>query len=177
VAQAREPLRQREGARVEQAFEHRLQPRRALLGEVGAHERHVGLGKVVDAVGLEPRQQRVAIPRVQQLGHGPGPRRARAPDDAEPEERRHDRQPQTLALGDEVLDGRQHAVARTALARGGAAVGQPAEADPGLRRVQSAALVDRLAVLGGDLLGREVVVAASVRPPHVMEQQQREPVA
>ena len=45
---------------------------------------------------------------------------------------------------------------------------------PGSSGCTPAALVDRLAVLGGDLIGGVVVVAARVRPADVVEQQQRQ---
>ena len=54
------------------------------------------------------------------------------------------------------------------------AVGQPAGAHAGLAGEQVAALDRRLAMLGGDQVGREVVVAAPVRPADVVEEQQRQ---
>ena len=94
------------------------------------------------------RSQRLERPR-RPLRRTARPR----PHDAEPEEHRHDRQPQVVVRVDEVLDRGEDAVARTALAGAGAAVGQPAGPDPGDAREQSAALLDRLAALLGDQVG------------------------
>ena len=50
--------------------------------------------QVQDAVGLQALEQRVAVPRLQDRGDRVGPGRVGVPDDAEAEERGHDRQPQ-----------------------------------------------------------------------------------
>ena len=52
--------------------------------------------------------------------------------------------------------------------------GRPPARIPGSSGMQPAALVDRLAVLRRDQLGRVVVVAAGVRPADVVEHQQRQ---
>ena len=126
------------------------------------------------AAGLEPLQQRVAIPRLDDPRDGVGPRGVFAPGNAEAEEGGHDRQPQPLAARDEVLDRGQHAVALPALLARLVPVRQPAGPHPGHAREQAGPLVDRPAVLGRDHLGVVVVVAAGVRPGDVVEQQQRE---
>ena len=174
MAQLREALRDGERARVQQAAQHRLAAPGLLARLRGLHEPHVGLGEMEHAVRLEPREQRVAVPRVEHVGHRGRPGRVGAPHDAEAEERRHDRQAQAVARGDEVLDGGEHAVAWTALARRGSAVRQAAGPDSRLVRMQAAALVDRLAPLRRDAVGRVVVVAAPVRPADVVEHEQRQ---
>src|SRR5579884_2482028 len=77
--------------------------------------------------------------------------------------------------GDEVLDRREHAVAGTALVRGGARIREPTRVNAGIAGEQTPVLADhRMTVLVRDQAGLEVVVPATVRPPHVMEQQQRQ---
>ena len=74
VAQAREPLGERERARVEQPLAARAcGAPRAAARSAASHELDVRLGEVEDAVGLEPREQRVAVPRAR------APRRPRRP--------------------------------------------------------------------------------------------------
>ena len=106
------------------------------------------------------------------------PRRARRsePQHAEAEERRHDREADVAARGREVLDRGQHAVARRrprcAAERG---YGSPPGRSPGSPGNEAAGVArDRMAVLGGDRVRVEVVVAAAVRPADVVEQQQRQ---
>ena len=98
-----------------------------------------------------------------------------SPDHAEAEEGGHDRQAQAAAARDEVLDRGQHAVARAALPGRRPAVGQPAGAHARARRGTGR----RPRSIGwrcsaGISVGREVVVAAPVRPADVVEEQQRQ---
>jgi hypothetical protein len=134
----------------------------------------VGRCEVQHAVVLQPRKQRVAVPRLEDVGDRRRPWRRLRPDDAEPEERRDDREPQPVALGDEVLDGGQHAVARPTLAPRRVAVRQASRADALDAREQPRPLLDRLQVLGRDEARVVVVVAARVRPADVVEDQQRQ---
>ena len=127
-----------------------------------------------DAVGLEALQQRIAVPRLQGVGHVVGPWRVGVPHHAQAEEGGHDGQAQAAVTLDEVLDRGEHSVARPALPRRRPPVGQPTRAHPGLAGEQVAALDRRLAVLGGDQVRGEVVVAAPVRPADVVEEQQRQ---
>ena len=131
-------------------------------------------GEVEDPVGLHPLEQRVAVPGLERLGQLVGVGRIALPHDAEAEERRHDRELQAVIGLDPVLERGEHAVARAALAGRGPAVQQPARPHPGHAGEQRAALDGRLAVLRGDLVGREVVVAAAVRPAHVVQEDERQ---
>ena len=133
------------------------------------------LGELMDAVGLQALQHRVAIERVEDPRDIVRPRRVAVPDRAETEEDRHDGQAEPVAGGDEVLDRGEHAVALAAFAGRRARIGQPAGCEAGLSGREPAAVAgQRLPGLGGDLLGREVVVAAAVGPADVVEQQQRQ---
>ena len=77
---------------------------------------------------------------------------------------------------DEVLDRGEHAVLGPALARCRVGIGQAARradpGSPGTSPLPSPAVGWRSPV--GNQLGREVVVAAGVRPGHVVEEQQRQ---
>src|SRR6266545_2399296 len=66
-------------------------------------------------VGLQPLEEWVAVPRLDDRGNRICPRRALMPENAESKERRNDPQAQALALAHEVLDRGADAVARPAL--------------------------------------------------------------
>ena len=132
------------------------------------------VSKLLHAVGLQVLEQRVAVPRLQHLPDCVRPRRAGGPYHAQAEEDRHDRQPQIVALGHEVLHRGPHAVPRAALAEGDRLVGEAAGAHPLESREQAAALRDGMAMLLGDQVEREVGVAAAERPADVVDQEQGE---
>ena len=98
------------------------------------------------------------------------------PDGAEAEERRDHGQAQPVALRDEVLDSGEHAVLGPALARRRVGVGQAVRRAARARRGTARLPLSggRLAEPVGNQLGGEVVVAAGVRPGHVVEEQQRQ---
>ena len=102
----------------------------ALTGELlpGAPTARSGDGGAgpADRLGWPPGGLRdgVAVERIEQRGQRRGVGPLRVPDHAEAEERGHHHQPDLLTLGHEVLDRRQHAVARPALAGRRPGVGQ-----------------------------------------------------
>ena len=109
-------------------------------------------GEVEDAVGLEPRQHRVAIPGREQRGDRVGPGASRRQTTPRP------KKAGTTASRSSSRPATKSSTAVSTPLRGppsraaAPAVRQPARADPGLVGEQPAALVDRLAMLGGDLL-------------------------
>ena len=84
------------GARLQQAPQQRLLARQALACAPSI-ELEVRAGEVLDAVGLEALEQRVAVPRLEERRRGVRLRRVPVPDHAEPEERRDDRESQAVA--------------------------------------------------------------------------------
>ena len=139
------------------------------LDEVEVRDR-----QVQHSVRLQALEQRVAVPGLQECRQPVRPRRVAAPDHAQSEEHRHDREAQIVASLDEVLHCGEHAVLWATFPRGRTAVGKAAGADSLDAREQAAALRDRLAPVLGDQLGRVVVVAPPVRPGDVVEQEQRQ---
>src|SRR3954453_945538 len=119
MAQAGEPIRPTDPLRVQhraqQDLEPLVPPAQSLslaaddaLG-VGAHE-------MVDAIGLQALDDRALVPWLDEGLDGAGPGGVPMPDEPDPEEDRDDGQAHALALGDEVLDGREDAVGGAALA-------------------------------------------------------------
>ena len=83
--------------------------------------------EVVDAVGLEPLEHRVAVPRVEDARRArPTTARRACQTTPKPKNTGTTTSRSRSRLGDEVLDRGEHAVARAALARGRARVGQAA---------------------------------------------------
>ena len=128
---------------------------------------------VVHPVLLQPREQAAVIPRREDARDRVRPRRAGVPRHAEAEERGHDHQAQVRARGREVLDRREHAVARAA-SGGGARVGQAVRAESGLAGEQAAVGAGHAVPKPRGSACVEVVVPAPVRPADVVEEQQRE---
>src|SRR5204863_7943570 len=110
-------------------------------------------------VRLETLKEQVAVQRIEELSQQVGVGRVQVPHDPKPEERGHDRQPQTALLTQEVLHGRQYAVARATLLRGRKLVWQAAALGPRHPREQPPTLHCLLTELVWNPLRIVVVIA------------------
>ena len=135
----------------------------------------VGLGEMVNTARLQPLENRIAIPRIKDPGELTRIGRAEGPDRAEAEERGYHCESQVLASVDEIVDRRPHAVAWPTLASRRTRVRKSPLHQPWVAGHEAAlSSRHRVAVVGRDLLGVEIVVAPAVGPAHVVEQQERQ---
>ncbi len=146
AVQARQPLRDRESARSEHRPQQLLllaKPLAPLAQQLDAIRDAVSsrielggalsrLRQMRHPVGLQPLEQRVAVPGLDDRGNRVGPRRVLVPEDAEAEERRNDGQAQALGAGPRSPRARSDAVARPALPLRRPLEGHAAGGDAGL---------------------------------------------
>jgi hypothetical protein len=129
---------------------------------------------MVNAVRFQPLEEGIALPRLDDLGDRAGPGSIPSPNDAEAEEHGQRREPQVRPAVEEVLDRREDSVARTTLPLRRPEERESTVDDSRVTGEDTAALDHRLAMLVRYSLGREVGVPARMRPPHVVEHQQRD---
>jgi len=94
------------------------------------------------------------------------------PHDAQPKERRHDRQPQLLVNVDEILDRCADPVVRAPLPLGGPLDQDAAVGHAWLRRIKQGVVSQGLTATGGNSIRRVVGVPATVGPAEVVKEHQ-----
>ena len=129
-----------------------------------------------DPVLLGPLEDRIAVPARDQSLDLRGPRGVLAPEDAQAEEGRDQREPQPTPLRHEVLDRGQDAVPRTALALRDARVVEPAANHSRIAGGQPDVAGKRLTILLRHLVRDLVGIASGERPTDVVHEQQRQAI-
>ena len=169
-----EPLGDAECARLQEPAQQRLLASPPLAFRRQLAQRHVAVREVVHAVGLESLQHGVAVERVEDRRQRRRVGRVQRPSTPKPKNagttaRRTS--PRAAAKSSTEVRSRP----RGSPVRGQARVREPAGMQSGVAGEQAAGIAGHgMAMLRGDGVRVEVVVAAAVRPAHVVEQQQGE---